>query len=200
VTNLNRPGANITGVYFFASVMEAKRLGLLREFIPNAKSVAVLLNPTYPNADNQTNEVREAARTLGLELHLLRASNDSDLETAFAQISRLQPGGLLICADPYFNSQRVNIVVRATRNAIPTLYEQREFVEAGGLASYGTSLAEAYRQIGIYTGRVLKGENPAGLPIMQSTKFEFLINLKTAKTLGVDVPLHLQQRADEVIE
>jgi putative ABC transport system substrate-binding protein len=200
VASINRPGGNVTGVYMFTAAMDAKRLGLLHELVPTAAMIAVLMNPTYPNAEVQTKEVHEAARTLGLQIQILRASTEQDLDTAFATLAQLRAKALLVCADPFFNSRREHIVALAARYAVPTIYEQREFAVAGGLASYGTSLTDAYRQIGIYTGHVLKGDKPADLPVMQSTRFEFVINLKIAKTLGLAVPEGLVLAADEVIE
>ena len=200
VASLNRPGSNVTGVSFFSAQLEAKRLGILRELVPTAAMIAVLLNPKFPDAETQSNEVQDAAHTLGLQIHILRASAERDLDTAFEQLAELRAGGLLVCADPFLYSRRDYIVALATRHAVPAIYEQREYAMAGGLASYGTNLTDAYRQVGIYTGRVLKGEKPADLPVMQSTKFEFVINLKTAKALGIEVPPTLSARADEVIE
>jgi putative ABC transport system substrate-binding protein len=200
VASLNRPGGNATGVSILTAMMETKRTGLLRELVPTATRIAVLLNPAYRSTEAQLKEVEEAARTLGLQIEILRASTERDLDTAFARLPELRVGALQVCADPFFNSQRDRIVALAARHALPTIYEQREFAVAGGLASYGTSLTDAYRQIGIYTGRVLKGDKPADLPVMQSTKFEFVINLKTAKVLGLEIPPMLLTRADEVIE
>jgi putative ABC transport system substrate-binding protein len=200
VASLNRPGGNATGVSILTAMLEGKRTGLLRELIPTATRIAVLLNPRYGNFEAQVKEVEAAGRTLGLQLEILRASTEHDLDTAFAALPQLRAGALQVGADPYFNSQRDHIVSLAARHGVPTMYEQREFAVAGGLASYGTSLTEAYRQVGIYTGRVLKGEKPADLPVVQSTKFEFVINLKTAKALGLEISPTLSARADEVIE
>jgi putative ABC transport system substrate-binding protein len=200
VASLNRPGGNATGVHILAAMMEGKRLGLLRELVPTVTRIAVLLNPTYPSTGAQLKEVEEAARTLGLQTQVLHASNELDLDTTFATLPQLRVGGLQVCADPFFNSRRDQIVALAARYAIPAVYEQREFAVVGGLASYGTSLTDAYRQLGIYTGRVLKGDKPADLPVMQSTKYEFVINLKTAKALGLEISPTLSARADEVIE
>jgi putative ABC transport system substrate-binding protein len=200
VTSLNRPGGNLTGVYFLSADLEAKRMGLLHELVPAAATIAVLLNPTYLNFETQTKEVEEAARILGLRIQVLRASTEQELDAAFASLAQLQAKALLVGADPLFNNLYVKIVALAARHAVPAIYEQREFAEAGGLVSYGTSLTDAYRQIGIYSGRILKGDKPADLPVMQSTKFEFIINLKTAKALGLEVPPGLSARADEVIE
>ena len=200
VASLNRPGGNATGVHILTAMMEGKRQGLLRELVPTVTRIAVLLNPTYTAAEVQLKEVEEAARTLGLETQVLHASTELELDTTFATLGQLRVGALQVCADPSFNSRRDHIVALAARHAIPAIYEQREFAVAGGLASYGTSLNDAYYQLGIYTGRVLNGDKPADLPVMQSTKYEFIINLKTAKALGLEVPPTLLARADEVIE
>ena len=185
VSSLNRPGGNITGIYFFASDMEAKRLGLLRELAPAAKSFAALVNHSYPNVASQRNELHQAARAMGIQVQILEASNESEVDIAFVTLAQSRTDALLVCADPYFNSLRNHIVALASNHTIPTIYEQRESAIAGGLASYGTSLADAYHKTGLYTGYVLKGEKPADLPVLQTTKFEFVINLKTAKTLGL---------------
>jgi putative ABC transport system substrate-binding protein len=180
--------------------MEGKRLGLLRELVPTVTRIAVLLNPTYTAPEAQLKEVEEAARTLGLQTQVLHASTELDLDAAFATLAQLRVGALQVCADPFFNSQRDHIVALAAHYAIPAIYEQREFAVVGGLASYGTSLTDAYHQIGLYTGRVLNGDKPADLPVMQSTRYEFLINLKTANVLGLEISPTLSARADEVIE
>jgi putative tryptophan/tyrosine transport system substrate-binding protein len=172
----------------------------LHELLPTATMIAVLLNPKFPGAEGQWKEVEQAARTLGVQVQVLRASTERDLDAAFATLAELRSRGLLVCADPFLYSRRDYIVALAASHAIPAIYEQRENAVAGGLASYGTNLSDAYRQVGIYTGRILKGEKPADLPVMQSTKFEFVINLKTAKMLGLEVPPGLSARADEVIE
>jgi putative tryptophan/tyrosine transport system substrate-binding protein len=200
VASLNRPGGNVTGVSFFSATLEAKRLGILRELVPTAAMIAVLLNPKFPDAEAQSKEVQEAARSLALQIRILHASTERDLDTTFATLAELRAGGLLVCADPFLYSRRDYIVELATRYAVPAIHEQREYAVAGGLMSYGTNLTDAYRQVGIYTGRVLKGEKPADLPVMQSTRFEFIINLKTAKALGIELPPSLLARADEVIE
>ena len=200
VASLNRPGGNATGVHILTAMMEGKRQGLLRELVPTVTRIAVLLNPTYTAAEVQLKEVEEAARTLGLETQVLHASTELELDTTFTTLAQLQVGALQVCADPFFNSQRDHIVALAARYAIPAIYEQREFAVVGGLASYGTSLTDAYHQIGLYTGRVLNGDKPADLPVMQSTKYEFIINLKTAKALGLEISPTLSARADEVIE
>ena len=200
VASLNRPGGNLTGMFLLTTALGPKRLGLLRELAPGATLIAVLVNPTYVLTDAQVKDIHDAARAIGQPIHIVNASTDTEIDIAFTELSQLHPGALLVGADPFFNSRRDHIVALAARMAIPVMYEQREFAVAGGLASYGTSLTETYRQVGIYTGRVLKGEKPADLPVMLSTKFEFVINLKTAKALGLDVPAGLSARADEVIE
>jgi putative ABC transport system substrate-binding protein len=200
VASLNRPGGNATGVNLFTSQMEGKRLGLLRELIPTATLIAVLLNPNSPPAATQLKNVQEAARALDQQIHILDAGSEAELEAAFATVRQIGAGALLVAADPFFNSRRTYIIALAARHAIPAIYEQREFVVAGGLMSYGTNFSDGYRQVGIYAARILKGERPADLPVMQSTKFEFVINLTSAKALGIVVPPMLSARADEVIE
>jgi putative ABC transport system substrate-binding protein len=200
VASLNRPGGNVTGVTFFTAELEAKRLALLRELVPKAKAIAALINPTNANAENQTKETTEAARTLGLELHVLNATNEHEIDTAFTRLVQLRASALAVASDPFLFARRQQLIGLAARHAVPAIYEWREFVEAGGLLSYGTSLSDAYRQAGIYVGRVLKGEKPSDLPVFQTTKFEFVLNLTTAKILGLDVPPSLSARADEVIE
>ena len=200
VISLNRPGGNMTGVYMFTSGLEAKRLGLLHEMVPKATTIAVLVNPNYADAENQLRDVQEAAAHLGVQLVVVRANVESDFDAAFSILVQKGAGALLVCASPFFNSRREQLAVLAARYGLPAIYEWREYAEAGGLMSYGTSLADAYRQAGVYAGRILKGEKPADLPVMQVTKFEFVINLSTAKTLGIQVPPTLAARADEVIE
>jgi len=200
VTSLSHPGGNITGVDFFITQMESKRLGLLRALVPGVQLIAVLLNPNQPIYARQKTDVEEAAHATGQQIHLLSASNESEIDAAFATAMQLRAGAMLVGADPFLNSQRDKIVALAARHAIPAIYEQREHALAGGLMSYGTNLSEAYRQAGVYTGRILKGEKPGDLPVVQSTKFEFVINLKTAKALGIEVPPNLSAEADEIIE
>ncbi len=200
VTSLNRPGGNLTGVSFFTNQMEAKRLGLLHEFVPKVDLVAVLLNPNNPFFDNQSNDLGEASRALGLKIHVERASSVHEIDRAFGAFAQQQAGALLVGADPYFNSQRSLVIAQAAQLRLPAIYEWREFAEAGGLMSYGTSLTGAYRQASDFVVRILKGATPADLPVLQSTKFEFVINLKTAKALGLEVPPGLSAIADEVIE
>ena len=200
VSSLNHPGGNLTGVSFFTNQMEAKRLGLLHEFASKAGVFAVLLNPNNPFFDNQLNDVQEAARRLDVKIHIERASNEQDIASAFKKFTQEQAGALLVGADPYFNSQRSLVIAPAVQLRLPAIYEWREYAEAGGLMSYGTSLTDAYRQAGDFVVRILKGARPADLPVLQADKFEFVINLKTAKAMGVPVPLQLQQRATEFIE
>jgi putative ABC transport system substrate-binding protein len=200
VASLNRPGANITGVYHFATGLEAKRLGLLHEMVPKAATIAVLVNPNYSDAEDQLRDVQGAAARLGVQLVIVRANAESDFDAAFSTVVQQRSGALLVCASPFFNTRREQLVVLAARHALPTIYEWRDFAAAGGLMSYGTSLANAYRQAGIYAGRILKGAKPADLPVVQSTKFEFVINLNTAKALGLTIPPGLLAIADGVIE
>ena len=200
VGSLNHPGGNITGIYFFTQGLEGKRFGLLHELVPTAKTIAVLINMDYSPAKNQLRDVQEAAARLGVQVLVLRANVEADLDVAFADLVRQGAGALLVCASPFFASRRQQLVVLAARHAVPAIYEWRDFATAGGLMSYGTKLNDAYRQIGVYAGRVLKGEKPADLPILQSTAFEFVINLSTARALGIAVPPTLSASADEVIE
>jgi len=198
--SLNRPGGNATGVYIFQQVLEGKRLGLLHELVPAAALIAVLLNPTNANFQTQLRGVQDAARALGQQVSILSATTERDIDVAFATVTESRAGALLVGSDPFFNSERDQVIALAARHAIPAIYEGREFATAGGLASYGTSLADAYRQAGIYTGRILRGDKPADLPVAQPAKFEFVINLKTAKALGLDVPSGVSASADEIIE
>ena len=200
VASLNQPSGNITGVYHFATGLEAKRLGLLHEMLPKATPIAVLINPNYADAENQLRDVQEAAARLGVQLVVVRANAESDFNAAFSTAVQQLSGALLVCASPFFNNRREQLVVLAARHALPTIYEWRDFAAAGGLMSYGTSLADAYRQVGVYVGQILKGAKPADLPIVQATRFEFVINLSTAKAFGIEVPPTLLARADEVIE
>jgi len=200
VRSLNRPGGNVTGIYFFTQGLEAKRLGLLHEMVPTATTMAVLINPNYSPAENQLRDVQEAAPRLGVQLLALRANAESDFDAVFASLIRQRAGALLVCASPFFFSRRQRLLVLAARHAVPAIYEWREFAAAGGLMSYGTNLNDAYRQLGVYAGRILKGEKPADLPVVQSTRFEFVINLSTAKALGLTIPPGVLAIADEVIE
>ena len=200
VPSLNRPGGNLTGVYQFAAGLEAKRLGLLHEMVPKATTIAVLVNPNYSGFENQLREVQEAAASLGVQLVIVRANVESDFDAAFSTLVQQRATALLVCASPFFNIRRQQLVVLAARHTLPAIYEWREFAAAGGLMSYGTSLADAYRQAGVYTGRILKGAKPADLPVVRSTKFEFVINIPTARALGLELPSMLLAIADEVIE
>ena len=200
VASLSRPGGNVTGVNLFTSQIESKRLGLLRALVPGAQLIAVLLNPNRQDYARQKSDVEEAARAIGQQIHLLSASNESEIDAAFETAMQLRAGAMLVGADPFLNSQRDKVVALAARYAIPAIYEQREHALAGGLISYGTNLSDGYRQVGIYAGRILKGEQPGDLPVVQATKFEFVINLKTAKALGIEVPPNLSAQADEIIE
>jgi putative ABC transport system substrate-binding protein len=200
VASLSRPGGHITGASVLTSRLAAKRLELLHELVPKAGTIAVLVNPTNPNTGTQSRDLREAAHALGLQLYFQNASSERDFETIFATLVQQHIGALLISGDSFFTGRRDQIVALAARHALPTIYAQREFAAAGGLISYATNLADAYRQAGAYTGRILKGEKPAELPVQQSTKVELVINLKTARTLGLTFPLTLLGRADEVIE
>jgi putative ABC transport system substrate-binding protein len=200
VASLNRPGGNVTGVTQLNVEVAPKRLELLHQLVPAASVMALLVNPTNPNAQTNTKALQAAARTLGLELHVLNASTEHDFDAVFAKLIQLQAGGLVIGADNLFASRIEQLAALALRHAVPTIYQSRDFAVAGGLLSYGTDFRETYRLAGNYTGRILKGEKPAGLPVQQATKVEFYINLKTAKALGLNVPAAMQARADEMIE
>ncbi|MGA2895070.1 MAG: ABC transporter substrate-binding protein [Xanthobacteraceae bacterium] len=200
VASLNRPGGNVTGASMMSSTLEAKRLELLHELMPKASTLAVLINPNYPDAKMQTQDVRDAAVHLGVKLVLLTASTEHEIEPAFAALAQQGAGGLLVVQDPIFVNYRERFATLAAANAIPVVYSQRDYVSAGGLISYGPDFADGYRQAASYVSRILKGEKPADLPVVQPTKFNLVINLKTAKTLGIAVPQTLQVAADEVIE
>jgi putative tryptophan/tyrosine transport system substrate-binding protein len=201
VGSMNRPGANITGVSILDVELGPKRLQLLHELVPTATSVAVLVNPNdAARAETESKALLAAADTLGLKLHVLQANTDQTLDLAFARVKELRAGGLVIGGEPFFNSRSGRLGELCVRQAVPTIYQLRSFAAAGGLVSYGGSLTDAYRLIGIYTGRILKGEKPADLPVQQATKVEMIINLNTAKILGLTVPQSLLGRADEVIE
>jgi ABC-type uncharacterized transport system substrate-binding protein len=200
VASLNRPGGNVTGVSVLSGPLTVKRLELLRELASHAGVVACLVNPNNPEAESQLTDIRAAARTFGQELLVLNASTDRDLDAAFATLVRERPIGLLFGNDAFFVLRREQLVALAARHAIPAVYFLREFAEAGGLMSYGDGLTDAYRRVGDYAGRILKGANPADLPVQQSTKIELVVNLKTAKALGLEVPPMLLARADEAIE
>ena len=200
VASLNRPGGNVTGAVFIQGVLGAKRLEQLRQIVPKATTIAVLINPNSAEAEAERSDVQAAAQALGQPLIILDVSSDRDIDAAFATFVQRGAGALLVGTGAFTYSHRERLVALAARHALPASYGLREFADAGGLMSYAASITDAYRQAGIYTGRILKGEKPADLPVMQSTKFEFVINLKTAKTLGLDVPQSLLVAADEVIE
>jgi putative ABC transport system substrate-binding protein len=200
VESLNRPGGNMTGVYLLSTGLEAKRLGLLHDVVRKATTIAVLIDLSYPTADIQLRDVQSAAARLGLKLVVLHASSARDFEGAFVVAVQQQAAALLVCASVYFNNNRDQLVALAARHAMPAAYEWREYAEVGGLLSYGHSLTEMYRQTGIYAGRILKGAKPADLPVVQPAKFEFVINAKTAKTLGIDITDNVLMLADQIIE
>jgi putative tryptophan/tyrosine transport system substrate-binding protein len=200
VTSLARPGGNLTGFNLIAGPLPAKQLGLLHELVPAAKTIAVLINPNNANAERDAATVQEAARAIGVQILVTGAAVESDFETVFATIAAERAGALLANSDVFFTSRRDQIIALAARHALPVMSPWREFPLAGGLISYGPSISAAYRQIGVYAAKILNGAKPADLPVMQPTTFELVINLKTAKTLGLNIPLHLQQLADEVIE
>jgi putative ABC transport system substrate-binding protein len=199
VDSLNRPSGNATGVSAFYYALEAKRLQILRE-LPQVQTVAVLMRPNAPNAEARSREIHAAAQTLGLHVHILYVDNEQEIDSAFERISRLRADALLVSADPFFNSRRDQLVRLAAQNALPALFHSRELAAVGGLMSYGGSIADAYRLVGTYVGRILQGARVADLPVQQVTRIEFIINLKTAKALGLEVPPTLLARADEVIE
>jgi putative ABC transport system substrate-binding protein len=200
VTSLNRPGANVTGATFLTAALGAKRLGLLRDLVPGADVVALLVNPNTLVGQVQTKDVQEAARALGQSLVVLDGGSDESIETSFAALIQRHVAGLMVGADPFFDTRRDRLIALAARHQVPAIYQFREYALAGGLMSYGASITDMYRQVGLYVGRVLKGEKPADLPVVQVTKFELVINLKTAKALGVKISDNLLSLADEVIE
>jgi ABC-type uncharacterized transport system substrate-binding protein len=200
VASLNRPGGNVTGISLLAGTVNAKRLDLIHEFVPRVALVAVLNNPIVTEAETRLRDLQGAARTLGLRLLFQTVGSERELDAAFATIADQKAGALFVDGNPFFASRRDQLIGLAARHALPTMYFEREFVAAGGLMSYGTNFADAYRQAGIYIGRILKGTKPADLPILQPTKFDFVINLQTAKTLGIEVPDKLLALADEVVE
>jgi len=198
--SFNQPGGNATGVTLLTNLLDAKRFSLLRDLVPGASAIGVLFNPKFLGTDEQLRDVQTAAKAVGVQVHAFRASNEGEIDAAFAEIARLRLAALAIVADPFFDTRREKIVALAARYAVPAIYHFREYVQAGGLISYGIDNADAYRQVGVYTGQVLKGAKPADLPIMQETKFVLVINLKTAKALGIKISDNLTSLADEVIE
>jgi putative ABC transport system substrate-binding protein len=201
VASLARPGGNATGINFFSQEVVAKRLALLHELVPKAVRVAVLINPgTDSIAETMLRQVQEAARALGLQIQVLNAATIGDIDAAFAALARERPDALFVAPDAFFSSRRVQFATLTARDKIPASYPQRDYVEVGGLMSYGTDFADAFHQVGVYTGRILKGTKPADLPVVQPTKFQFVINLQTARALGIEVPSGLLSIADEVIE
>jgi putative ABC transport system substrate-binding protein len=200
VASLNRPGGNLTGVSILNVELGPKRLELLHELVPSATTFALLVNPKHPAADTLSRDLQTAARLLGLQLHVLHASTDNELDVAFAALRQLRAGGLVIGPDPFFNTRSDRLGALALQHAVPAIFQYRMFAAAGGLMSYGGTLDEPFHQVGVYTGRILKGDKPADLPVQQSTKIDLFINMKTAKALGLAVPLPLSGLADEVIE
>jgi putative tryptophan/tyrosine transport system substrate-binding protein len=200
VESWNRPGGNATGVTLLTRLMEPKRLGLLRDLVPGVPLIGVLLNPSFPSTERQLQDIEEAARSIDQRIVVAKASTDAELDAAFAALVKEGVGALLVCADPYFDTRRDRIVGFAQRQRLPAIYQFREYAVAGGLLSYGVSITDAYQQYGVYTANILKGAKPADLPVLQPTKFELVINLKTAKTLGIKISDNLLSLADEVIE
>jgi putative tryptophan/tyrosine transport system substrate-binding protein len=200
VKSLARPGGNMTGINFFAAELTAKRLEFLRELVPGVARVTVLINPTSPVSESVGRDIEPAARALGLQVRFVRASSGGEINAAFAGFARERPDALFIAPDGFFTSRRVQLAILAARHAVPLVAASREFAEAGGLMSYGSNIADAYRQVGVYTGRILNGAKPSDLPVVQSSKFELVINAETARTLGLTVPPTLLAIADEVIE
>jgi putative ABC transport system substrate-binding protein len=200
VASLARPGGNLTGINIMSPELNPKRLDLLSQLVPQARVMALLVNPNRPDTESVIGAVQEATGLKGVRLHILRAGTEAEIDSAFTTLVQLRAGGLVAASDPFFNSRREQLVALASRHAVPAIWEWREFAEAGGLISYGSSLTGMWRPVGIYVGRILKGANPADLPIQQPTKFELVINLKTAKALGLEVPPALLATADEVIE
>lgn len=199
VVSLNRPGGNLTGLTQYTGQLEAKRLGLLREIQPTTTTIALLVNPTFALASASIKDAEEAAAPAGVRIVTVRASSEHEFAAAFGQVLRQRAGALIVASDPFFNTRRQALVALAEQHRIPAIYEFREFAEAGGLLSYGANLAEGYRQVGLYTGRVLNGARPADLPVLQPTRFELVVNLKTARALGLTIPPAVVVRADEIL-
>jgi ABC-type uncharacterized transport system substrate-binding protein len=200
VTSLNRPGGNLTGLTFFGNRLSAKRVEMLRELVPRTGVIAALIDPNFPEAAAEIPEVQEAGRAIGLEIVLVNARNEREFDAAFTSMVQAGAGALVVIGSPYFTSKSQKLVALSARHAVPAIYDIRDYVTAGGLISYSTSFTDAYRQAGVYAGRILRGVKPSELPVLQPTKFELTLNLKTAKALGLDVPASLLARADEVIE
>jgi putative ABC transport system substrate-binding protein len=200
VASLVRPGGNVTGISFLIDELSAKRLGLLHDLVPNAGVIALMLNPGFQDASDQLKGAQDAARSIGLKLEVIAARDDRDIDDAFARIVASQVGALIVSGDPFLLSRHEKIIGQAASQRLPAIYNLREFVTAGGLMSYDTSIADAYRQAGAYVGRILKGAKPGDLPVLQPTRYEFVINLKTARALGLTIPSGLLAIADEVIE
>jgi putative ABC transport system substrate-binding protein len=200
VASINRPGGNLTGVVQFNQGLEAKRLGLLHEMVPRAAPIAVLVSPNFIGAETQVRDLTEAASRLRVQLVIVRADTESEIDAAFATLIQQRAAALLVCSSPFFRVRYQQLVLLAARYAVPAMYDLRDFAEAGGLMSYGTRLSDAYRQMGVYAGRILKGAAPADLPVVMLSKFDLVINLTTAKTLGLEIPPSLLAAADEVIE
>jgi putative tryptophan/tyrosine transport system substrate-binding protein len=200
VASLARPGGNLTGINFLSAELAAKRLELVRELVPAATRISVLVNPAGPNSESTLRDAQSAARAIGFEIQVLNASTSREINMAFATFVQERPDALFIDIDPFFTSRRIQLVHLASHHRMPTTYPGRQFAEVGGLMSYGSDLTDAWRQVGVYTGRILKGAKPADLPVVQATKFELVINAETARTLGLDLPPQLLARADEVIE
>jgi len=200
VQSFNRPGGNATGSVILSEAMEQKRFGILQEMVPDVALFGAIVNPNYPASANQMHDLEGAAPKLGRQLFVAKASNDTELDAAFAALLSQKVGALLVASDPYFDTRRRHIIAFAAQNRLPAIYQFREYAVEGGLVSYGPSITDAYQQVGIYVARILKGEKPADLPVLQPTKFDFVINLKTAKTLGLVVPPTLLARADDVID
>jgi putative tryptophan/tyrosine transport system substrate-binding protein len=200
VESLSHPGGNVTGITMFTSELEIKKLDLLHELLPEARLIGMLVNPNNPAAETDVQDIQVAAEAMGKQLHVVRALSEKEIDLAFVDFRRQKPEGLLVGHDPFFNSQRHQIVARATSLAVPAIYEHREFVLAGGLMSYGNIIQDNYRLAGNYAGRILKGAEPADLPVQQATKFELVVNLKTAMALGLEFPSSILVRADDVIE
>jgi putative ABC transport system substrate-binding protein len=200
VASYNRPGGNATGVDMLSNTLESKRLGLIHDLLPKAVAVGALINPNFPPSARQLSDLQDAARAFDLRIHELQARTDLEIDAAFEVVTQRSLNALVVAAEPFFNTRRNKILSLATRHAIPAMYQFREYVSAGGLMSYGIDIADTYRQVASYAGRILKGAKPSDLPVLQPTKFEFVLNLKTAKALGLEIPPMLLARADEVVE